>query len=352
MRIWIDLANSPHVPVFEPIIKNLEQRGHETVITARDFAQTLELAEIAQLDVVPVGQHGGQSSYGKAQAIAARGRALRSAAKPWRPDLAVSHNSYAHGLAARSMGIPYVTLMDYEHTPANHVSFRLAKRVFLPEAIPAGLVRKYGASTSKVTHFPGFKEQIYLDHLAVDLPAGRDALPFSVPSSAAVVVARPPADFAIYHRFENPLFDTWLDAVGSDPDVLVVLLPRTAEQRVRVLEMDLPSVVVPETAIPGPQLRAGADLVVSAGGSMNREAAVLGIPAYSLFAGELGAVDVELARLGRMALISSEDELDRVVVQRRSEPELLRNDGLVDFLVEAMLDSADKRELEKDSNAA
>ncbi len=352
MRIWIDLANSPHVPVFAPVVRELEERGHQVVLTARDFAQTLDLARLAGLDVVPVGRHGGRSSLGKAQAIAGRAWKLRDAVQGPRPDLAVSHNSYAHGVAARSMGIPYFTLMDYEHTPANHVSFRMAMRVFLPSAIPVSTVRKYGATSSKVVHFDGYKEQIYLDELASRLSDGRDALPFRVADDRTIVVARPPADFAIYHRFENPLFDEWLYVVGRDPSVLVVLLPRTPEQRQRAAEMNLPSVRVPGSAIPGPQLMAGADLVVSAGGSMNREAAVLGIPAYSLFAGDIGAVDRELADRGRMELIETKSDLDRIELKRRAEPVPLRNDGLIRLLVDDVLSIRGASEARSSRDAA
>jgi predicted glycosyltransferase len=227
--------------------------------------------------------------------------------------------------------------MDFEHTPANHLSFRLATRVVLPTAIPTSSVRRFGATSRKIVRFDGYKEQIYVDSLSSELSKGRRALPFNVPAHCVVVIARPPADFAIYHRFENPLFDEWLDLVGNDPNVFVILLPRTADQRIRAQELNLASVMVPDAPIKGNRLMAAADLVVSAGGSMNREAAVLGIPAFSLFAGRIGGVDRELVERGRMELIETRSDLQKIEMVRRPEPVPLRADGLVASLVDDLL---------------
>jgi predicted glycosyltransferase len=328
VKVWIDLANSPHVLFFAPLVREFERRGVEVVCTAREFAQTSGLARLHGLRVTTLGGHGGRSALGKARAIVGRAVRLRRFARAARPDLAVGHNSYAQAIAARTLGIPLVTLMDYEHTPANHVSFRLADRILLPGAVPAEAVVRYGATPGKVTRYPGFKEQVYLEDFEPG-PGGFEGLiPDDEVARRVVVVARPPADFAIYHRFRNPLFDAWLDGAGRDPGVRVILLPRTPEQEARVRGRRLPSVIVPDRAIDGPNVMYHADLVVSAGGTMNREAAVLGVPAYSLFAGRTAAVDRALESLGRLVFVRDRDGLGAIPLRKRSEAARLRNPGL------------------------
>lgn len=340
MKVWIDLANSPHVLFFSPIVRELEQRGLRAFITCRDFAQTVPLSRQHGLDVVVVGRHGGKSVVGKGWAIASRALALRSLGRREAAGLAVSHNSYAHCLAAKSLGIPYVTIMDYEHTPANHINFRLADRVILPSVLSLDAVEKYGAAERRVVFYEGFKEQVYLDDARDDTRVLGALLPGVDWERSVVAVARPPADFAVYHRFANPLFERWLETVGNNPSVRVVLLPRTGGQRARALALRLPSVVVPSSPLPGASLVARCDLVVSAGGTMNREAAVLGVPAYSLFAGRAAAVDRALEGLGRLTFIREAAELPRIHLEKAARKEPLRNPGLRARLVDAILSAA------------
>jgi len=338
VKTWIDLANSPHVLFFAPIVRELERRGVQTFITCRNFAQTVPLARLHGLEVVEVGQHGGKSVVGKGWAIGSRAMALRALGHRAGASLAISHNSYAHCLAAKSLGIPYVTIMDYEHTPANHVNFRLADQIILPSVLSLQSVKKYGATRNRVVHYDGFKEQVYLDDVRPDAASLAALLPTVNWRDHVVAVARPPADFAIYHRFGNPLFERWLEAVGSNPAVRVVLLPRTAEQRARALSLRLPSIVVPSSPLPGVSLISQCDLVVSAGGTMNREAAVMGVPAYSLFAGRVAMVDLALERLGRLVFVR--DDLSRIRLVKAKSKEPLRNPGLRSHLVDCILSAA------------
>src|SRR5262252_3880878 len=162
MRIWIDLANSPHVPFFHALIPEFITRGHQVETTARDFAQTVELATRAGLMPHVIGGHGGGTFRGKAGNLVGRAASLRKWAKDRGFDLAVSHNSYAQIAAAAALGTKSVTLMDYEHQPANHLAFRLASRVIVPRAFPAAELRRYGASMRKVKRYDGLKEDVYL----------------------------------------------------------------------------------------------------------------------------------------------------------------------------------------------
>lgn len=339
MRIWIDLANSPHVLFFAPLIEEMERRGHSVLVTGRVLAQTTELAVIYGIEARVIGVHGGHGTRSKISSIVHRARALRSAVRGEHIDLAVSHNSYAQAVTARSLRIPTVTLMDYEHTPANHVSFRLAGRVLLPDAIELRQVRKYGVTKRKYFPYPGFKEQVYLEDFEPDPGVlGKVVDDRRRAEDSVVVVTRPPADFAVYHRFENHLFTEWLWETASHPWVTVIALPRNDQQRGTLAEAGLPSVIVPERAVAGPSLIHAADLVVSAGGTMNREAAVLGIPAYSLFAGKGAAVDRALERLGRMTLVTDSERLGSIRLERKQAPVPLLNHGLKGKILDSILD--------------
>jgi len=268
MRIWIDLANSPHVPFFRALIPEFTARDRQVEITARDFAQTVELASQAGMTPHVIGGHGGGSITGKAGNLVGRAAALRK----W------------------ALGIRTVTLMDYEHQPANHLAFRLASRVIVPRAFPAAELRKYGASLRKVRRYEGTKEDVYLADFSAD-PAFTDVLrKLGVASEDVLIVVRPPAREALYHRFENELFDELLSRLTSRADARIILLPRSDAQRAEYEKRGWPNLIMPRAALDGANLIAAADLVVSAGGTMNREAAALGVPAVSIYAGKGAAI--------------------------------------------------------------
>lgn len=297
MRVWIDLTNSPHVVIFRPLIARLEARGHEVVVTARDFAQTLGLLERFGIPHRVVGAHGGGSLAGKAQAMAARTRALIRFARRERFDLAVAHGSTDQPVAARLAGVPQVTMFDYEYAAAmHHLNGRLARRVLVPEAIPREALARYGMRGAKLVRYPGLKEEYYLaDHRPDPSVAGE----LGLAPDRVVAVLRPPPEVTLYHRgLSTELFAATLDRLlDAAPDVQTVILPRTAEQREALRGRPA---IVPERPVDGPTLVELADLVVSAGGTMNREAAALGVPAYTPFAGRLGAVDRRLIAEGRL----------------------------------------------------
>ncbi|MFS8084356.1 MAG: DUF354 domain-containing protein [Acidobacteriota bacterium] len=317
MRIWIDLANSPHVPFFRALIPEFVARGHQVEITARDFAQTVELAAKAGMTPHVIGGHGGGTISGKAGNLVGRAAALRKWARDRGFDLAVSHNSYAQIAAAAALGVKAVTLMDYEHQPANHLAFRLASRVIVPRAFPAAELKKYGASTRKVRRYEGTKEDVYLAGFAPDPAFSETLRRLGVAGDDVLVVARPPAREALYHRFENELFDELLANLSSREDVKILLLPRSDAQRTEYEARNIPHVIMPLQVLDGANLIATADLVISAGGTMNREAAALGVPAASIYAGKWAAIDEELRREGRLQRIDSRQDFESLVVRKK-----------------------------------
>jgi len=323
LRIWIDLANSPHVLFFAPIVGDFQTAGHTVVLTARDFAQTLQLAKVFGLEVETVGVHGGANPLRKITNIVGRALALRRFARAQHFDLAISHNSYAQCLAARALGIPTVTLMDYDHQPANHLSFRLAHCVMVPSCFPESALRHYGASARRTFRYPGLKEEVYLQDYRPDetfpervrtcaARLGRTVLPEDV-----LVTLRPPATMAAYHHFENPLFVNLLQHFGQMEQARLLVFPRTPSQADELRDHLPSNALIPDEAFDGRHLIHFSDLVVSAGATMNREAVILGTPVYSIFAARLGCADRYLIESGRMILIRSRDDFALIRVEKK-----------------------------------
>jgi predicted glycosyltransferase len=304
MRIWVDLTNSPHVLVLRPIVEVLRARGHEVQITARDFAQTLGLLERFGIDHTVVGRHRGGRLAAKGVGLLSRSTALARWARGRGFDLAFGHGSNDVTVAARLLRIPSATMFDYEWATVQHtVNCRLARTVVVPAAIPAQRLARYGA-TGKIAAYPGLKEEYYLADFEPD-PAILGELGLD-PAKPIAVIRTPPA-VSLYHRFENDVFGAVLDRLRGGQ---TVVLPRTPEQRAELGE----GFIVPERAIDAQSLIAYADLVVSAGGTMNREAVALGTPVWTTFQGRLGAVDERLIADGRLLLLERAED---VVLEKR-----------------------------------
>ena len=304
MRIWVDLTNSPHVLVMRPLIDVMRQDGHEVEVTARDFAQTLELCERFGIAHTAIGRHRGERLAGKAAGLVSRSVALARWARGRRFDVAIGHGSNDVSVAAALLRVPSATAFDYEWAAAqHHVNCRLARIVMVPDAIPPERLARYGAR-GKVRGYAGLKEEYYLADFEPD-PAVLGEL--GLDREQPLVVVRTPPEVSLYHRFENPLFRGVLERLAG-VDARTVVLPRTAEQRREVAALG--DFVVPERAIDAQSLVAYADLVISAGGTMNREAVALGTPVFTTFEGRLGAVDEALLREGRLRKLDDPGQIE------------------------------------------
>ena len=310
MRVWIDITAPAHVLVFRPLIAILRERGADVEVTAREYAQTVDLLGLHGIEAEVIDRHGGRSAIGKLQTMVTRLVALRRWAKGRRFDAALAHGSHHLTLVARSFGIPSGTTFDYEFATLQHqLGCRAANRVLVPEAIPPERLTRYGVRPPKLARYAGLKEEYYLADFEPD-PSVPDRL--GVDRKRVVAVVRTPPDVALYHRHENPLFPNVLERLGRDEGLHAVVLPRTDEQREWVKGLALPSLIVPDKAVDAQSLIALSDLVVSAGGTMNREAVALGVPVYTTFRGRLGGVDEALLREGRLRPLEDAGELDLV----------------------------------------
>ncbi|HJT67038.1 MAG TPA: DUF354 domain-containing protein [Pyrinomonadaceae bacterium] len=338
MRLWIDLANSPHVPFFKALAARFVAAGHEIEVTARDFAETVPLAQAAGFDATVVGAHGGRQVSAKAGNLIGRAWALASWARKRKFDLAISHNSYSQILAARALRLRCITLMDYEHQPANHLAFRLASRIIVPASFPAERLRRYGARVGKVRRYHGTKEDVYLAGFQPDPSFAKQLCELGVRPDNVLVLMRPPAHDALYHRFHNELFDEALTMLLEKENVQVVLLPRNETQRVAYSALEIERLIVPGQPLDGANLIAASDLVISAGGTINREAAALGVPVASIYAGRWAAVDEELVNEGRLQRIASLEDVRKLSVRKKPSAKPRRAVAVVEEVVERIFE--------------
>src|SRR5215207_9915781 len=316
MRVWVDLTNSPHVLVMRPLIETLRGRVAQVEVTARDFAQTLGLLERFGIAHTAIGRHRGGRLASKGLGLLSRSGGLVRWARDRRFDVAIGHGSNDVSVAAALLRIPSATAFDYEFAAQqHHVNCRLCRVVMVPQLIPPERLARYGATPRKLRRYAGLKEEYYLADFEPDEAVlGELALDRERP----LVVVRTPPEVSLYHRFENPLFRRVLERLAAT-DAQAVVLPRTPEQRDEVRRLG--AFVVPEHAVDAQSLVAFADLVISAGGTMNREAVALGTPVYTTFEGRLGAVDERLLREGRLRRLTDPAE---VRVERREQHGELR----------------------------
>ncbi|MBX7217340.1 MAG: DUF354 domain-containing protein [Candidatus Kapabacteria bacterium] len=313
LRLWIDLDNSPHVPLFAPLIALLRGQGAKVMITARRFAQTVDLVEQLGVDATIVGQHAGRSKVKKVLNLPVRTLQLRNAVRRFAPQLALSHGSRTQVLAARLMGVRSVVMFDYEWTEMRIFS-RLATHLLCPAMISDQRLQEAGVPLAKTQRYHGLKEHLYLPQFSPD-PGFRQSL--GVAPNQLLITIRPPGLIGNYHDPRSEaICQEVIRAAAANRDAVVVVLPKTRLESTLV-RAALPSVpaarvVIPERALPGLQLLYHSDLAISGGGTMNRESALLGTPTWSMFTGKRGAVDEHLSGDGSLQFLESVEDVAKI----------------------------------------
>ncbi len=343
MRVWVDLTAAAHPLVLRPIVERLREHGHEVEITTREYGQTVGILKRLGLDHTVVGRHGGGSKLRKASALAGRSAQLARWARPKRFDLSVAHGSVDLAVVSSLLRIPSAQMQDYEHAGLQRkLAWRVARRVLVPDAIPVEAMVKAGAAEAKLVRYPGLKEDYYLagfeptPGVLSDLGLPEMGVSSDRMDDRVLVVVRPPPETSAYHA-ANPLYGAVLDRLSKAEAAVAVLIPRTEAQRAEAEARADPGLVVPREAIDAQSLIAYADLVVSAGGTMNREAVALGTPVRTIFTGELGAVDEKLMAEGLLLPLDDPAQLE---LAKRSTPAGVQNPRDAAFLVDGILGAA------------
>lgn len=334
MKIWIDMATAPQVLLLCPIIGELQKRGYELFVTTRHSTETVALADRRGLLHTTVGFHGGGTLIGKGGAIVLRAIRLIWLLKRQDFSVAISHSSYSQALAAGLMRIPFVALTDYEGHPGMRIVCRVAKRILVPHVFSKENLYRLGASEDQVKSYNGLKEDVYLAAFTPDPMFLEEE---GIPADRILVTMRPASEVAAYHQFRNPLFDEVINYVSSNENTFTVILPRTAKQRQRYKALGLSNVLIPDHVLDGPNLIYYSDLVVGAGGTVNREATVLGTPVYTMFKGGLGSVDQHLIRSGKMVRIEDSTDFSKIEICKKPQaPSVSRREGQDDLVNEVI----------------
>jgi predicted glycosyltransferase len=333
MLIWVDCTAAAHPLVLRPIVERLEARGHEVFVTAREYGQTLGVLDRLGIPYQSVGAHAGASSLRKGTAVAGRSVGLARIVWRKRPDLALAHGSVDMALVSWAFRIPSVQMQDYEFAGwQRQIAFRAARRVLAPDSIPVDRLRRVGAKDRKLVRFSGLKEEYYLTGFEPDAAVLEE---LGLDREKVLVVVRPPPETSEYHA-PNDVYGAAIRRLAASDGVQAVVIPRTEEQGAEVRAMGVANLIVPERAIDAQSLIAFADLVVSAGGTMNREAVALGTPVFTTFAGRMGGVDEALIAAGRLRVLEDPGELP---LRKRETPVGVLNPRDPDFLVDAILDT-------------
>ena len=316
-KIWVDLDNSPHVPFFRPIIEELRKRNYEVLITARDAYQVRELLEFYGVSGKIVGQHYGKHKVLKALGTCWRALALLAIARKEKPDLAINHGSRACLLSCTWLRIPNVVLTDYEF--AAEIPFIKPTWMMVPTVVPDDGLMVTG---SRVLRYPGIKEDVYLSRFHADQGLKHR---LGIPPDDLLITVRPPATEAHYHNPESEkLLTEALNRFVINPGTRILLLPRNKRQEAELRlvwagALAAGKILIPQHVEDGLNLIWNSDLVISGGGTMNREAAAMGVPVYSIFRGKIGAVDRYLVDQGLLVLLeTAEDVRSKIKAVRRA----------------------------------
>jgi predicted glycosyltransferase len=339
-KIWIDLDNSPHVLFFNPIIKELKKRGIDIIITARDYAQVFELLDLFQIEYIKVGKHPGKSRFLKLIWTFARAVKLATMMRRHKPNLAISHGVRAQIIASALLRIKCAIAYDYEF--AKPIPFFSADYRFIPEAILRNVRKK---KKIKTITFPGIKEDVYVPSFTPD-PATKNILK-GIDFNKIIITIRPPATLAHYYTEKSrDLFKSLMNYLIGTENTILIITPRTNDQSLKISqerkkEIDLGKIFILDTPINGLDLLWVSDLAISGGGTMIREAAALGVPAYSTFGGEIGGVDQYLEKEGRLVLLQSENDIREKIVLKKREIkslELLNENNVLGEIINKLLE--------------
>jgi uncharacterized protein len=315
--IWFDLDNSPHVPIFRLILQELQKKDQKFIITARDFAQTIGLLNFWGIDHIAVGRHGGKNKLNKVINLFHRSKQLRDIVKSKNITLAVSHGSRTQVLTSFSMGIDSIVMLDYEYTESR-IFNTCATYLLIPSLIPDQRLREAGFNMKKVIRYHGFKEELYLNDF-IPNPGFRKTLGIS--DESILVTLRPPSTVGNYHdNRSETYFKECIKYFSNKKNVICLIINRLTDDKNLLLSQseNKSNIKFLDKAVDGLQLIWNSDIVVSGGGTMNRESALLNVPTYSIFTGRRPYLDEYLQERKKLTFINKIEDIENIPVKKRN----------------------------------
>jgi predicted glycosyltransferase len=350
VNIWVDMENAPHVLVLRPIIEELLKLGHKVFLTARDFGQTVQLLELYQMKAQVFGKQGNKSRFIKIFQTVLRSLRLYSYACAKNIDLSLCPGSRSMIMSSRLLGIPVIVFDDYEYSYMPSWMLKWITKLYVPSVMSLNSYLSRNLDARKIVRYPGLKEDLYVHGYKPDKGLLSE---LGIDSKNIVALMRPPATTAHYHVHEgDKLFWNALKYLSKRTDVSIIIIPRNPDQHEEIENWinenkHETQVIIPPKVCHGPSLILAVDLVVSGGGTMNREAACLGMPVYSIFRGRLGSIDRHLIENGRLHLIEDAGALSRIELRKRtsrlSRDRTSNCNRTLDFVMRAVLDECQGR---------
>lgn len=338
-KIWIDLENTPHVLFFNPIINDLKNRGYEVIVTARDYAQVYELTELFGIEHLKIGKHYGKNKIRKIMGLGIRIKKLYTLLKCLKPCLAVSHGSRSQLLTSKLLRIPCLFAIDYEY--GKYFRFITPELTLMPRVLWQNYTEK---EFGNIEGYPGIKEDVYIQSYTPNIDGFNSKI--NVKDENVIVTIRPPATEAHYHNKKSDiLFKEIVNYILRNENVCLIMIPRTQKQEDDIRKMwpealERKQMVLPRNAINGLDLIWFSDLVISGGGTMIREAAALGVPAFSFFKGKIGAVDKYLTNKEKLVIIDEKKQIEKKInLQKRNRPETPQelDRSAIDYIVSTII---------------
>jgi hypothetical protein len=263
MKIWYDATTGKHVRYGAAIAARLRNLGYDVILTTRKHPDTLELARILNEKFIPVGQYDPTSLCTRLEKSAKRTIMLSRLFKDSVPDLAISHQSVELCRVAFGLNVPIILTADTPHAAAvNKLTIPLANALVASEAIPKRVFKKYGEP--KLFQFKGVDEVAWIKELRIS-----QKFDYEKP----LIVVRQVEKKAAYAMGKTDITEKIakkLTSIGN-----VVFLTRYKKPKRKNL-------IIPKHFVDSASLVTNADLVVSAGGTIAREAALQGIPSIVL----------------------------------------------------------------------
>jgi len=342
-KVWLDITNSPHVVFYYPILKKIKEHGYEVVISAREYAQIKGLLKLFNIEHFMIGKHMKKNKFKKLVGFVIRSNKLYKFAKDKNINVAISMGSHDMMMAAKRLNIPHLTLFDYEYSFGHHISFRLSNIILSPKGVSKKILDNFGAK-DKVIFYPGLKEQFYIHYYlnGYNEKYGSTAQAINqllnIDGKRIVVVIRPEATQAHYQTNKNSICFSLVEYLDSHPkNPVIVILPRVESQKRQYVSRRFKNVIIPNEAVNGIELIACCDLVIGAGGTINREAAAIGTPAYTIYqGGKMCAVDNMLIETKRMVHIKSENDFNKIKVEKKSNSPICYDKDLSEMYLEVL----------------
>lgn len=324
-KVWIDVTNSPHAILFNPVILELKENNIDVLVTAREYAQTTDLLKEFDIEHALIGDHKGKSKIKKIGGMFDRTWKLYWFIRKENVDASLSMSSFTAMISSAMLDIPHMTLYDYEYTIGHHISYRFSDIVLTPRGVDEKLIKKYGSTPDNTVYYDGLKEQIYINHYVSDfvkLKRNTEAIKkeLKVPLNRIVILFRPEATMAHYQSNVNDLSMDLIKFLNKhEQKPIIIVLPRTNDQKNEYENLKLKNVIVPSKTYNGIELISLSDLIIGAGGTINREAAALNIPVYSIFqGGKLATIDKKLIEREEMVYIQSKRDFEKIIIEKNN----------------------------------